>query len=104
MEAVFNAVGDSNYGWLVDIGNFYCADVDPLEAIDRALPYVMHVHVKDFLYFKKGEREILPEGLFFNRFGNGLRGTVLGHGVVPVIEAIKKLRADGYATPFYKKD
>lgn len=100
MEAVFRAVGESNYGWLVDIGNFYCADVDPLEAIDRARPYVMHVHVKDFLYFKKGEREILPESLFFNRFGNGLRGTILGHGVVPVIEAIKKLRRLGYEDGF----
>ncbi len=96
MEAFFKAVNDSNYGWLVDIGNFYCADVDPLYAIDRAIPYVMHVHVKDFLYFKKGEKEILPEGLFFNRFGNGLRGTILGHGVVPVIEAIRKLRECGY--------
>jgi len=100
MEAVFNAVGDSNYGWLVDIGNFYCADVDPLEAIDRALPYVMHVHVKDFLYFKKGEKEIIPEGLFFNRFGNGLRGTILGHGIVPVVECIRKLRAAGYEDGF----
>lgn len=100
MEAVFNAVGDSNYGWLVDIGNFYCADVDPLEAIDHALPYVMHVHVKDFLYFKKGEKEIVPEGLFFNRFGNGLRGTILGHGIVPVVECIRKLRAAGYEDGF----
>ena len=100
MEAVFNAVGDKNYGWLVDIGNFYCADVDPLAAIERALPYVMHVHVKDFLYFKKGEKEIMPEGLFFNRFGNGLRGTILGQGIVPVIEAIGKLRAAGYEDGF----
>lgn len=100
MEAVFNAVGDSNYGWLVDIGNFYCADVDPLAAIERALPYVMHVHVKDFLYFKKGEKEIMPEGLFFNRYGNGLRGTILGQGIVPVIEAIRKLRQAGYDDGF----
>ncbi len=100
MEAVFKAVDDSNYGWLVDIGNFYCADVDPLYAIDHAIPYVMHVHVKDFLYFKKEEKEILPEGLFFNRFGNGLRATVLGHGVVPVIEAIRKLRHAGYENGF----
>jgi len=100
MEAVFKAVGDSNNGWLVDVGNFYCADVDPLDAIDRALPYVMHVHVKDFLYFKKGEREILPEDLFFNRFGNGLRATILGQGVVPLIEAVRKLRASGYEDGF----
>ncbi len=96
MEAVFAAVGDSNYGWLVDIGNFYCADVNPLEAIPRAIPHVMHVHVKDFLYFKKDEKEILPEGLFKNRFGNGLRGTILGHGVVPVIECIRMLHKAGY--------
>lgn len=100
MEAVFAAVGDDNYGWLVDIGNFYCADVDPLKAIPRAMPYVMHVHVKDFLYFDAQKTELMPEGLFYNRFGNGLRGTILGHGVVPVIEAIRILRSGGYDDGF----
>ena len=100
MEAVFRAVNDGNYGWLVDIGNFYCADVDPLYAIERAIPYTMHVHVKDFLYFKKGEKEIFPDGLFINRFGNGLRGTILGQGVVPVIEAVRMLRRAGYENGF----
>ena len=101
MEAIFAAVNHPNYGWLVDIGNFYCADVNSVEAVKRALPYVKHVHVKDFLYFKPAELEIVPEGGFFkNRFGNLLRGTILGHGVVPVIECIRLLRQSGYDEGF----
>ena len=97
MEAIFAAVNHPNYGWLVDIGNFYCADVNSVEAVKRAIPYVKHVHVKDFLYFNTSELELLPEGGFFrNRFGNLIRGTILGHGVVPVIECIRLLRKGGY--------
>ena len=101
MEAMFAAVGSDNYGWLVDIGNFMCADVDPIEGVRHAIPYVKHAHVKDFLYFKPEELEITPEGGFFkNRYGNLLRGTVLGHGVVPVIECIRMLRKGGYDDVF----
>ena len=97
MEAVFAAVNDSNYGWLVDIGNFLCADVDPLAAIPRALPYVMHVHVKDFLYFDPKKLEVLPGALLFaNRNGNYLRGTILGHGTIPVVECIRLFHNAGY--------
>ena len=47
------------------------------------------------------ELEIVPEGGFFkNRFGNLLRGTILGHGVVPVIECIRLLRQSGYDEGF----
>ena len=56
--------------------------------------------LEDFLYFKKGEKEIFPDGLFINRFGNGLRGTILGQGVVPVIEAVRMLRRAGYENGF----
>ena len=39
-----------NYGWLVDMGNFLCADDLPVHAVPIAAPYAFHVHVKDFLY------------------------------------------------------
>ena len=101
MEAMIAAVNNENYGWLVDIGNFYCADVDSVEGVKRAIPYVKHVHVKDFLYFKRDALEIVPDGAFFvNRFGNLIRGTILGHGVVPVIECVRLLRKSGYDDVF----
>ncbi len=96
VEYLIQTVGDDNYGWLVDVGNFLCVDEYSLDGVRRALPYVMHVHVKDFLYRKPAELYAEPEGFFKTRNGNLLRGTVLGHGDVPVAACIKLLREAGY--------
>ena len=96
MEALIRAVGHENYGWLVDVGNFLCADEYPLEGVMRALPYAIHAHVKDFLYRKADELYVEPDGFFKTRNGNLLRGTVLGHGDVPVAACVKLLRETGY--------
>ncbi len=100
MEALIHAVDDENYAWLVDVGNFLCADVDPLCGVLHALPYAVHVHVKDFLYRKPKELYIEPDGFFNTRGGNLLRGTVLGHGDVPVAACVKLLRESGYNRVF----
>jgi len=94
VEALILAVGHENYGWLCDIGNFLCADCDIVRAVSTAAPYTYHVHVKDFLV-KSGEKD-MPEGFFGTRGGNFLRGTILGHGEVPVATAIKALKRAGY--------
>lgn len=96
MEYLINLVDHPNYGWLVDIGNFLCADEYPLDAIRRAFPYAIHAHVKDFLYRKADELYVEPDGFFKTRNGNLLRGTVLGHGDVPVAACMKFLREVGY--------
>ena len=94
VEALILAVGHENYGWLCDIGNFLCADCDVVRAVSTAAPYTYHVHVKDFL-MKSGACD-KPEGFFDTRGGNYLRGTILGHGEVPVATAIKALKRAGY--------
>ena len=94
VEALILAVGHENYGWLCDIGNFLCADCDVVRSVSTAAPYTYHVHVKDFL-IKSGERA-KPEGFFETRGGDYLRGTVLGHGEVPVETALKALKRAGY--------
>ena len=94
VEELILAVGHNNYGWLCDVGNFLCADCDVVRAVSTAAPYTYHVHVKDFLV-KSGEKD-KPEGFFDTRGGNYLRGTVLGHGEVPVATAIKALKRAGY--------
>jgi sugar phosphate isomerase/epimerase len=94
VEALILAVGHENYGWLCDIGNFLCADCDVVRAVSTAAPYTYHVHVKDFL-MKSGAFD-KPEGFFDTRGGNYLRGTILGHGEVPVATAIKALKRAGY--------
>ena len=96
VEKMINAVDHENYRWLLDIGNFLCADENPTDAIERALPYTVHVHVKDFLYRKTEGLEVLPDGFFKTRNGNLLRGTVLGHGDVPVAACVKRIREYGY--------
>lgn len=95
MEYMINRVNHKNYGWLVDIGNFLCADEDPQHAVGVAAPYAVHVHVKDFI-FKKGTED-QPAGRWITtRGGNYIRGTVVGHGVVPVRPCMNILKRAGY--------
>ncbi len=95
VEALILAVDHENYGWLVDMGNFLCADELPLHALPIAAPYAVHVHAKDFLYKKPWERNP-GEGWFPSRNGGYLRGTVAGHGVVPIDHCLKALKEAGY--------
>ena len=97
VEALIRAVNHENYGWLCDMGNFLCADADPVKAVAIAAPYTFHVHAKDFL-LKSGDIDC-PKGFFTTLGGNHIRGTAVGHGVVPVkncITALKRVGYDGY--------
>ena len=95
VEKLLNAVGSENFGLLADLGNFLCADDDPAVAIGKLAPYAIHVHIKDF-FVKNG---MLPDpgaGWFKSRAGNYLRGTIVGHGDVPVKQCIETLKRAGY--------
>ena len=92
VETLILAVNHPNYGWLVDMGNFLCADEPPMHALPIAAPYAVHAHAKDFLL----KRENPGEGWFATRNGQFLRGTVVGHGVVPIRECVAELRKAGY--------
>ena len=95
MEYLIRAVDRENYGWLIDLGNFMCADEDPQRAVGVAAPYAMHAHIKDFI-FKSGQC-IKPEGHWLTtRSGNYLRGTVVGDGVVPIKPCLTILKNAGY--------
>ncbi len=94
VEALIREVGSDNYGWLVDMGNFLCADAEPAAAVHIASRYAFHVHAKDFL-FKSGE-EGNPGGFFQTNGGNFIRGTVIGHGTVPVKNCVNILKKAGY--------
>lgn len=92
VEYLICAVDHPNYGWLVDMGNFLCADEPSMHALPIAAKYAFHAHAKDFLL--KSEKP--SDEWFPTRNGNFLRGTVVGHGVVPVRECVKTLRGAGY--------
>lgn len=96
VETLIQTVNHENYGWLIDMGNFLCADDNPLRAVPIAAPYAFHVHVKDFLV-KPYDADNPGEGWFPSRNGNYLRGTVAGHGAVPIRKCLQILKDAGYA-------
>ena len=95
IERLFNMVNHPNFGILVDIGNFTCVDENPVTAVSRVAPYAAYVHAKDFL-IRNGEGKNPGRGFFRSRGGNYLRGTIIGHGDVPVKQCLDILRNAGY--------
>lgn len=95
VELLYNTVNHPNFALLCDIGNFMCADEDPALAVARVAPYAKYVHAKDFVW--KSFYDADPgEGAFQTRAGNYLRGTIIGHGNVPVKQCLRTLKAAGY--------
>lgn len=95
VEKLVNAVANPNFGLLVDMGNFMCADDEPAAAVGRLIPFAKHVHAKDFI-FKGGNGPDPGDGFFRTRGGNYLRGTVVGHGAVPVYQCVQTIKRSGY--------
>lgn len=95
VETLMLEVDHPNYGWLVDIGNFACADEHSLHGVTIAAPYAVHAHAKDFL-IKPAKVDDPGKGWFRSTLGRYLRGTVLGHGSIPLRACIEVLRAQGY--------
>ncbi len=93
-EALMIAVNHPNFGALVDIGNFICADDDPVRAVTRMAPYAFHVHAKDF--HRKPGCEDPGRGWGRSRGGDLYRGAIVGHGNIDVRGCIAALYAAGY--------
>lgn len=95
VEKLVNAVNHPNFGLLIDMGNFLCADEDPARAVGRVAAHGVHVHAKDF-HVRAGERPNPGAGWFRSRSGNYLRGAIIGHGDVPVQTCIAIMKGVGY--------
>lgn len=93
--ALYKAVNHPNFGLLCDIGNFLCADAEPAAAVKMVSPYAIFAHAKDF-YVKSADQPDPGKGFFKSRGGNYLKGTVIGHGNVPVVECLQALKDAGY--------
>mgnify|MGYP003298548029 CR=1 FL=1 len=89
VEKLVNAVANPNFGLLVDMGNFMCADDEPAKAVGKVAGYAKHVHAKDF-HKKSGNGPNPGDGFFRTRGGDYLRGAVVGHGDVPVYQCVHK--------------
>ena len=95
VEKLANAVGHPNFGILADLGNFYCVDENAGQAVGRLARHVFHAHAKDF-HIKPGNGFNPGEGWFLSRGGNFLRGAIIGHGDVPLMQALRALKRSGY--------
>jgi sugar phosphate isomerase/epimerase len=95
VASLIDAVDSPNFGALLDLGNFMCADEEPPLSVSRLAPYAFHVHCKDFLY-KKGTEVDPGDGWFRTRAGNYLRGTVVGHGEAGIPQSLGILKRNGY--------
>lgn len=92
---IITQTANPNFGALIDIGNFCCADENSAIAVGNLAPYVKHVHAKDF-HIKSGNALNPGKGFFKSRGGNYLRGSIIGHGDIPVFQCLSILKASGY--------
>ncbi len=95
VEKIINGVANPNFGALIDMGNFSCADENSAQAVGRLSPYAKHVHAKDF-HIKSGNGLNPGKGFFKSRGGNYLRGAIIGHGDIPVNQCVQILKSTGY--------
>ncbi len=95
VEKLVDGVNHLNFGVLVDVGNFLCVDENPEFAVSRLAQYAFHVHVKDF-HLRGGMLPPPGEGWFISRNGNYLRGAIVGHGEVPILQCFRLLKKAGY--------
>ena len=94
-EMLVQQVDHPNFGWLIDMGNFLCADDDPASAVARLARWAVHCHAKDF-HVKPSGCADPGKGWFRSRGGNFLRGAIVGHGNVDIPACLSALRAAGY--------
>lgn len=95
VEKIINGVANPNFGVLLDIGNFCCADENSAIAAGNLARYIKHVHAKDF-HIKSGNGLNPGKGFFKSRGGNYLRGSIIGHGDIPVYQCLSIIKSSGY--------
>lgn len=93
VERLICTVNHPNYGLLLDIGNFLCADVAPELAVSRLANLAFMVHAKDFrIYDYSQKREIG----FTTRAKNRLEGMSVGYGDIKMEQCLEIIKASGF--------
>jgi len=88
------AVDRENFRTTMDVGNFTCADENPLNAVGNNVGLASMVHLKDF-YIRPADRNP-GEGWFRSLYGNYLRGAIVGQGDLPMYDLIRTVKGSGY--------
>ena len=95
MCELLHEVNLPNTGICLDVGNALFYDTEPEVYAGILSSYVKHVHIKDYL---RKPLEMLPskKGWSSSISGNGLRGTIIGHGAINFEKVFSVLLLGGY--------
>ena len=91
VREIIGAVGSPFFGSTADFGNFLLVDEVSIEAVRTVLPYLKHVHCKDFGPAPDGETRV-----FNSLAGKKFVGCILGEGSADVGAILKLVRESGY--------
>lgn len=94
VKLLVEQVNRPNFRTTLDIGNFLCADENPLVAVRNNISISSMVHIKDF--YQRPASDDPGEGWFRTRSGNYLRGAIAGHGDLPLRDLLKIIKQSGY--------
>jgi len=95
IEKTYAAMDHPNFGLLLDIGNFLCADQDNVMCVSRLAHLAQHVHLKDFKkadFYDSGDKT----NYFCTRARNYLLGTAVGDGDARSAQCLDILASVGY--------
>jgi len=95
VEKVIEAVGSPNFGLLIDIGNFMCADLDNVACVSRLANLAFHGHLKDFRAYEYGTN-YSTKNCFKTRAQNFLKGCAVGDGDARSAQCMSILKDQGY--------
>ncbi|USK35975.1 sugar phosphate isomerase/epimerase [Bacillus sp. F19] len=91
---LLDLVNRPNFKTTMDIGNFMCVDEDPIAAVKKNISHASMLHIKDF-YLRPSD-ENPGEGWFQTTSGNYLRGSIVGHGDIPIRKILNIVKESGY--------
>ena len=94
-EKLINSVSHSNFGALVDMGNFTGVDGNHTQCVSSIAHRAVHVHAKDY-FIRNGMMDDPGRGYSTTKGYNYVRATIVGHGNVPIKPCLKILKNAGY--------
>ncbi|GAB2567409.1 sugar phosphate isomerase/epimerase family protein [Gracilibacillus alcaliphilus] len=94
VQTVINHVNRPNFKTTMDVGNFLCADEEPIAAVKKNISFASMVHIKDF--YRRPAHLYPGEGWLQTIAGNYLRGAIVGHGDINMREILKVIKESDY--------
>lgn len=94
VKRVVLGVNRKNFRTTLDVGNFLCADEDPVSAVMNNISIASMIHFKDFHI--KRNAPLVEKGYIKTVHGNYLRGALTGDGDVDLKKISQIINDSGY--------